>query len=148
MKFYALANEIYEIKTSNAGANADVVLEIYDSDGTTKLVGPVDDTWWGEEELFSWKAPRTGIYYVLVRSYDPNAHGADTNYDLKVYRPVSPDLIGTVRGIIISDSDLARITSATIQAGLGSALSEDGIFTLMVEAGTVNLSVNAGIQQQ
>jgi hypothetical protein len=61
---------------------------------------------------------------------------------LKVYRPTALD-IGTIRGIIYSDTDLARITSATIQAGLGSALSEDGSFILRVEAGTVNVSVNA-----
>jgi streptogramin lyase len=141
VKFHAIADEIYEVKASNLGIHADVVLELYDGDGEN-LIKTVDDVGAGESELFSWKAPKKGIYYVRVRNYDSNVYGNHTNYDLKVYRPIQPDLLGTIKGIIVSDWDLARINIATIQAGLGSALSQDGSFTLRVEAGTVNVSIN------
>ena len=154
VKFYAVAGEIYEVKAGNAGPNADVVLRLYDGDGITQIFGPPDggcppenqqcpgdEVGPGEEELFAWKAPKTGIYYVRVKNYDPALYGTGTNYDLRIYRPTALD-IGTITGIISSDLDMARITSAAIQAGLGSALSADGSFILKVEAGTVNLSVN------
>jgi hypothetical protein len=143
----------YEIKASNLGSSADVVLRLYDGDGVTRILGPSeegcppenqkclgDEVGLGEDELITWTAQKTGIYYVRVKNYYPNVYGADTHYDLKVYRPTAPD-IGTIRGIVISDQDLVRITNATIQAGLGSALSQNGSFILKVEAGTVNLSV-------
>ncbi len=105
MKFYALGGLIYEIKADNVGTSTDIVLELYDSDGITKLITADDSTVGQSEELITWTAQKTGIYYVRVKNYDPNVYGKRTNYDLKVYRPTAPD-IGTVRGIIISDSDI------------------------------------------
>ncbi|MFH2120776.1 MAG: 6-bladed beta-propeller [Pseudomonadota bacterium] len=143
VKVYAVKDQVYEMKAGNLGI-ADAVLELYKAgDVTTDLIAGLGDLGGaGEDELVSWTAPDSGIYYLKVRQYDPGIFGEGTHYDLKVYRPTAPD-IGTITGIIISDLDLARITSATIQAGLGSALSQDGSFILKVEAGTVNLSVNA-----
>jgi hypothetical protein len=144
VKFYAINGQIYEIKADNLGPNADVVLELYKAGNmTTNLIAGLGDIGRpGQNELASWTAPQTGIYYLKVRQVDSGPYGEGTQYDLRVYRPAAVD-IGTIRGIISSDYDLARITSATIQAGLGSALSADGSFILKVEAGTVNFSVNA-----
>ncbi|MCK9364544.1 MAG: Ig-like domain-containing protein [Syntrophales bacterium] len=140
-KFYAHAGIVYEIKASNLGQYADVVLDLYDTDGETLLTS-VDDGFNGQDELLSWTAPEKGIYYVRVRQYDAAVFGAETNYDLRIYRPVAPD-IGTIRGIILSDTAQARISGAAILASLGSAISSNGDFILKVEAGTVSVQAEA-----
>ncbi len=144
VKFYAVQGQIYEMKAGNLGPHADVVLELYKTgEMTTNLIAGLGDIGRsGENELVSWKAPETGIYYLKVRQFEPGIFGEGTYYDLKIYRPAATD-IGTITGIISSDLGQALIASATIQAALGSALSADGSFVLKVEAGTVNLSVDA-----
>ncbi len=144
VKFYALAGRVYEIRTYDAGSRADVVIELYDSDGVTRIKGPIDDTGPGAEELTDWTAPKDGVYYIKIRQFDPSVFGESTRYSLKVYRPVS-EPVGTVQGLIQSDLDMSKITGALIQAGLGTAISKaNGTFTLCVEQGTVNLTAVAG----
>jgi hypothetical protein len=61
---------------------------------------------------------------------------------LKVYRPTAFD-VGIIQGIIYSDKIYSFITMATVQAGMGSAIIQDGVFTLKVEAGTYDLQATS-----
>ena len=42
VRFYGLSGVAYSVKASNLGARCDVVLELYDSDGVTRIAGPTD----------------------------------------------------------------------------------------------------------
>ncbi|MCX5836856.1 MAG: 6-bladed beta-propeller, partial [Deltaproteobacteria bacterium] len=57
--------------------------------------------------------------------------------------PPGPD-IGTIQGIVYSDMSYALITAATVQAGLGSAIVQNGVFTMKVNAGMWDLQVSSG----
>jgi len=143
VKFYALKDILYEMKAYNLGSRADVVLELYNSNGD-RIIGPIDDGTSGQQEIADWTCPNNGIYYLRARQYDPTIFGDQTQYDLKIYRPVAPDNIGIIKGIITSDRNMAMIASAAVQASLGSALAQNGTFTMKVEAGTnINIQVTA-----
>lgn len=91
VKFYALAGETYTVQASNLGSRCDLVIEIYDADGTTLLL-TIDDGAAGMKEIREW-APSAendylGSYYLRVRGYDATVFGESTEYDLQVFRPV------------------------------------------------------------
>ncbi len=146
VKFFAQNGVTYEIKATNFGANADVKLELFDTDGTT-LLDSVNS--WGQgggepPELISWDVPADGVYYVKVSQMFAG-YGAATEYDLSVYRPNLPDL-GTIQGLVVSDLNAAALSGAMISSLLdssaaGSALTfEDGTFTLKAEAGSIDVT--------
>ena len=143
VQFYGIKDVIYEIKVANPGSRADAVLELYGGDDGNLETGPVDDGGPGEGELLTWMAPKSGRYYVRIRNYDPAIFGADTGYELKIYRPIAPDIIGVIQGIVISNTSQTAIANAVVLAGLGSALTQNGGFTLLTGSGTTAVEVIA-----
>jgi hypothetical protein len=93
--FDGFGGEWYTIETSDLGNATDTVLELYDTDGITPLLDPIDDGWIPPGERISWQCPKTGNYFLKVRQYDPKVFGADTDYDLRVYIPTMLDDTGT-----------------------------------------------------
>ncbi len=83
VKFTAQAGGIYAIRTTNLGPSADTNLTLFDSDGVTELARN-DDYGYSQASRVFWLAPRAGVFYVQVRHHDPNASGADTQYDLSI----------------------------------------------------------------
>jgi hypothetical protein len=82
VQFAVTAGEIYTMTTSNLGASNDTVLELYDTDGTTKLrdddcVGPASC-------INNWTAPTSDTYFVKVRRHLNGAGGGG----VKIYLPV------------------------------------------------------------
>jgi len=81
VKFSAEGGKEYTFSTRNLGAAADTYLYLYDTDGTTLLLTN-DDT---EDTLASqikWIAPATGVYFLLVRHWNPNVAGCGASYEL------------------------------------------------------------------
>ncbi len=142
VRFYGVKDAIYEIKIANAGTRADTVIELYDGNGNL-VADPVDDGGAGEGELLAWTAPQNGLYYARIRNFDPEVFGEQTGYELKIYRPIAPDIIGIIQGVVISNMNQALITNAVILAGLGSALTQNGGFTLLTGSGTTAVEVIA-----
>jgi PKD repeat protein len=131
--FYALENEIYEVKASNLGTNSDVVIELYDTDGITRIGDPVDDGGEEEDELLSWTCPADGIYYVKVSHYDPVVFGENTEYDLEVYRPAAFDLPGNVTGTVRDASSGAELGGVVVIVSSGSDISRaNGYYTIWI----------------
>ena len=144
VQFYGIAQEIYEIKVSNAGTNCNAVIELYDTDGTTLLKGPWNWGFEGDDELMSWRCTQEGIYYVMVGNYDSEVFGENTGYDLSVYIPTSSStgsIVGTVTDAysgdpiegaqIITDKNYSAITLA------------DGSYSMVHPVGTYTLTASA-----
>jgi DNA-binding beta-propeller fold protein YncE len=144
VKFYGIAEEIYEIEVTNPGDRCDAVIELYDTDGTTLLKGPRDDYREGEDELMDWRCTRDGIYYVMIKHYEPGIFGDDTEYDLKIFRPIAA-YIGFIEGIITNASSGNSIAGAVITTNdNASALSLDGGAYLIIHpAGSFTVTANA-----
>jgi len=85
----------YEVTIKQVGSNADPVLAIYGFDSDT-VEFVIDDGLVGDDEIFSFEAEQTGIYYVSVSNFDQGVFGDDTEYTLAVFEPVGdfagPDL--------------------------------------------------------
>ena len=61
----------YGIEAKNLGSNGNVVLEIYDIDGTTLLDEQDTEGDPQADEILEWDCPSNGIYYVRVKQYEP-----------------------------------------------------------------------------
>jgi sugar lactone lactonase YvrE len=145
VKFYGISREIYEIKTSNLGIRCDTVIELYDTDGTTLLIGPWNWGFEGEDELMNWVCPADGVYYVRVYHYGEEVFGEDTEYDLQVYRPVGPDWKWFIGGMVANAHSGQPIAGAIITTSVyGSAISlADGSYLMLHPAGTFTFTVSA-----
>jgi pimeloyl-ACP methyl ester carboxylesterase len=82
-KFNARAGVDYTIRTGNLDTNADTYLYLYDTDGTT-LLAANDDYGGTLDSRITWQAPADGIYYAMVKHWNPNVGGCGTSYDLSV----------------------------------------------------------------
>jgi len=144
VKFYGIAEEIYEIEVTNPGEHCDAVIELYDTDGTTLLKGPWDYYREGEDEFMDWRCTRDGIYYAMIKQYDPGVFGDDTGYDLKIFRPIAP-FIGFIEGTITNASSGDSITGAVITTNdNASALSfDDGAYLIIHPAGSFTVTADA-----
>jgi len=83
IKFNAQAGKTYRLTTSALGISADTYLYLYDVDGTT-LISSNDDSNGSLASQIEWTAPANGIYYVLVKHWNPNVGGCGTQYNLNV----------------------------------------------------------------
>lgn len=143
VKFYGIKDEPYEVKVSNVGANCDVVINIYDSDGTALLR---DMNWGfeGEDELLTWRCPKNGIYYVMIQHFGSSVVGFGENatYDLVVYRPIGT-IPGFIVGTVTDTSTGTAISGAVIVTdGGGSAISlPNGSYLMIERAGTYTMTV-------
>lgn len=83
IKFDAQGGGDYVVQTSNLGANCDTWIDLYDTDGTTRLAYD-DDGGGGLSSRLAWTAPSAGTYYVVVYHYRIAKYGEGTAYDLAV----------------------------------------------------------------
>ncbi len=141
VKFYGLSGETYKIKAYNLGVVCDVIIRLYDSNGTTLLAGPKNDAGPGQDEFLEWTCPQEGVYYVKISSANTN-FGENVKYDLKVYKPIGGEpgkLIGRV-----TDSMDNGIGNAVVKASLGSTISyPNGYYFLVLPSGTHGVTVTA-----
>jgi hypothetical protein len=123
VKFYGILGQVYEIKISQVGRKTDPAIELYDTDGTTRLKGPLSNGLEGDDELMDWTCPASGIYYVRVFYINPDGFGKQAGYDLEVYRPVQPGA-GFIKGFIRDALNNQAVIDAVIETdGGGSAIS-------------------------
>ena len=82
--FQALAGQNYVIETRNLGSQADTVLTLYASDGTSILAANDDGSADTGASLVRWTCPATGQYLLRVQE-KASRTGPDTGYDLIAY---------------------------------------------------------------
>ncbi|MDB4442343.1 hypothetical protein N9219_02870 [bacterium] len=116
VKFYALSGQTYSIKASNVNVICDVVIELFDSNGITRLVGPWNEAGNGGDELLEWTCTRDDVYYVKLSNAN-ETFGENCKYDLKLYRPIGP-LAGFVSGLVEDASTLQALANVQIKTDL------------------------------
>jgi murein DD-endopeptidase MepM/ murein hydrolase activator NlpD len=84
--FQASAGTTYLLRALARGPTAWIVLDLYDSDGTTRLLRALPPTasLIGQGATLCWTAPRNGIFFLRASHQDPMAAGEETAYDLIV----------------------------------------------------------------
>jgi hypothetical protein len=143
VKFYGLSGQTYSIKASNVSVICDAVIELFDSNGTTRLAGPQDETGDGENETLEWTCLRDDIYYVKLSNANAT-FGENCKYDLKLYRPIGP-LAGFVSGIVKNAATQQPLGSVKIKTSLNqSTLSlSDGSYLLVHPPGTFTVTAQS-----
>ena len=140
VKFYGLSGQTYNIKAANVSVICDVVIELFDSSGTTRLVGPRNEGGDGEDEIIDWTCTRDDVYYVKLSNANAT-FGENCKYDLKLYRPIAP-LVGFVSGIVknaITRQSLGNVQIKTSEDQ--STLSHsDGSYLMVHPAGTFTVT--------
>jgi hypothetical protein len=141
--FYGVSGETYKIKTSNLGITCDTAIELFYSNGTTRLAGPKNTAGPGENEDLEWECPQDGIYYVKISSANLN-FGENIKYDLKLSIPIAP-LTGFILGTItdaISGSPIgsAHVTTSSNCSGLSIL---NGSYIMVHPAGTFTVTAGA-----
>jgi hypothetical protein len=141
--FYALSGETYTIEASHLASSCDAVLELYDTDGASRLASR-DNGISGEDEVLDWLCPADGVYYLKVAHYDPSVFGENTDYDLRVYVPIGP-VAGFIAGNITDIHSSEPMGGVRIKTdGKISALSfPDGTYLMVHPAGSFTLTAEA-----
>ncbi len=83
VKLAVKEGQVYRIFTSNLGANADTYIYLFDQDGMT-LLASNDDSGGSLASLIEWVAPADGIYYILIKQWNPSAGGCGTSYSIRL----------------------------------------------------------------
>jgi len=141
-KFYGIANEWYEIGTSELGDKCDTVVGIYDSE--SNLLLHKNNGGIGENEFLSWQCSEDGVYYVRVSHISDKACGQGTSYKLWVYCPFG-GVPGTLKGRVMDEagngiggavlkSDICNITGISESNGYYTINPVSGIHTITVTA--------------
>lgn len=99
VKFSALMNEPYTFKASNLGPDCDAVMELYDSDGITRIA-QWNNPGAGVEELHSYIFLSDGTYYLKVTNAAGGVFGNGTGYDLYFFRESGAFYYVTFRGLV------------------------------------------------
>jgi hypothetical protein len=66
LKFYGLSGTTYEIKASKMAENCNVIIELYESDGETKLRDQNTLGYPQADEILTWDCERDGAYYLKL----------------------------------------------------------------------------------
>ncbi len=140
VQFYGLSGLTYQVRVTDVGAKNDIVIELFDTDGTT-LLASRDDYREGEGETLDWSCPADGKYFVRLTNYAADIFGDDTEYVLNVNRPVGPAGVGVVTGTATGSETGEPLPQVVVTtSGGGSALSDDaGIYYMPHVAGTFSL---------
>ena len=96
VKFVAVANNIYTIRTLNLSANNDTTLTLYDTDGTTPLKDNDDNPDNPPASEIIWLCSTTGTYFVKAMPFGTQIGGCDVTYDLEVTGVPAPTPTPTV----------------------------------------------------
>ena len=77
------AGRSYTLQTSALGASVDTILELYDTDGVTRLASD-DNGGGGKASRIAWQSSHDGTYFVRVSMASGSAFGCSATYGLSV----------------------------------------------------------------
>lgn len=85
IKFYAVPQISYVMRTLNLSVGNDTVIDLFDMDGTTLLDSADEGAGEAGASLLTYSFPATGTYFLRVRPYGPRTPtGCGVEYDLHV----------------------------------------------------------------
>ncbi len=150
VKFYGIDDVSYEFIATNVGANNDVVIELYGSDGST-LIPPSpwnDPGGRGVGESHSWMCctgDQSGFFYVKVFNA-LGLSGEGTEYDLAVNDTIGPGE-GQLTGRVTISGTTTGINNALVKTFSGSTLVRQtetnsvGIYSMSHPVGPYTISI-------
>lgn len=147
VRFYALADERYEIKAYSLTPEMDAIIELYEPDGVTKIVEKDNPAYPNVDEALDWYCTVEGVYYVKVGHASPQDWAEGAEYDLLIHDPSLFSLPEYLTGRVLSGGGKA-IANAVIKltgsedSGSGISLN-DGSFLASVKEGSYTVSVIA-----
>ncbi|MFZ6028434.1 MAG: pre-peptidase C-terminal domain-containing protein [Chloroflexota bacterium] len=74
----------YYVSASPLDQSVAITIEVYASDGTTRIAGPVASLAYGRPISLAWVAPADGVYYIRVRHVNGAIFGNATQYAIEV----------------------------------------------------------------
>lgn len=117
-KFSVTAGSAYTITTSNLGASNNTALELYDTDGTTKLRD--DDCVGLASCINNWSAPDNGTYFIKVRNSSAQGGCTGYGYDLAVVSDSSGKVTEVFLPIIMKPTSACNDTQVVQNGGFES----------------------------
>jgi C1A family cysteine protease len=102
VQFAVTAGSAYTITTSNLGTSNDTLLELYDTNGTTKLRD--DDCIGLASCINNWAAPNNGTYFIRVRESSGEGDCTGYGYDLAVVSDSGSKTTGVFLPLIMRTS--------------------------------------------
>ncbi|MEO5330622.1 MAG: putative Ig domain-containing protein [Magnetococcus sp. YQC-5] len=153
VKFYAVQGQKYQVTAKQLEKLANVVLERYDSDGSTRIGSAAKAEIPGQDVILAFTAEKSGITLIKAKQYETNNFGAETGYYLKVTFPDAPIVIPLMA--LLTNADKTLVANAVIKTGGNETAMTDanGQFILMADSknSTVDLfdstgqSIQAGV---
>lgn len=90
IKFAAQAGFSYTIRTVNLAPGTDTVLELYDTDGDTRLARNDDDPDTAPASRIDWQFNYDGTYFIRVGHFNPSMGNCDLSYGLELIATAGP----------------------------------------------------------
>ncbi len=142
VRFYATEGRLYTIRAGSLSAICDVILELYDTYGSTKLDVRNGRTRGGDEFL-DWNCPKDGVYFVKAVNANPDIFGENTKYELEIYKPSLPDYVW-LQGKI-SDPSGAAIERVRVKTEFEGSMTDDkGEYKIFHSPGNYTLTAEIG----
>jgi len=120
-RFAATGGVTYTIQTGDLAPGADTYLYLYDTDGAT-LLASNDDYGGSLTSQIDWQAPADGTYYLMVKHWNPNVGGCETNYSVAV----RPKLLGDLDGNCVVNTADIQMVAARWRQSAGPPYDFDG----------------------
>jgi hypothetical protein len=148
VKFYGVDDVSYEFKATNVGTNNDVVIELYGSDGSTRIDQWENNFGGGVSESHSWiccTGDQSGFFYVKVLNA-LGLSGEGTEYDLEVNDTIGPGE-GQLTGRATISGTTTGIDKALVKTFSGSTLVRQtetnsvGIYSMSHPVGPYTISI-------
>jgi len=138
--FFGIKDVTYSIEAFDLGSRCDVVMELYKNDGETLIKGKWNWSGTASKEFMSWKCPEDSTYYLKIYNHLETS-GLDTEYAIKIYRPIGV-FPGFISGLIKDNRYRKPVGGVKLKTvnGTGSGLSDkDGIYVIVDEEGIYTL---------
>lgn len=139
--FYAQQGQTYTIEAKNVGADIDLGFQLYNDQGQQlkpSVANKVIDAGQrGEREIFDWRAPDYGFYYIKVSNRGQST-GTDNRFKLDIYNPYAPQL-GSIKGIITNACNGDKLGSVPVKVpntGYQTYSNRSGSYILSLGAET------------
>jgi hypothetical protein len=119
ISFEASKGQTYVIETLNLENRCDTVIDLFASDGFTKVwETSLDSGGIGNGEKQSFQCSTDGTYYIRIKQHHSDIYGQDTHYDVRIY--VKPSQTNrNITGIMIDSINHQPISNSLV------AISQD-----------------------
>ncbi len=125
VKFYGVAGETYTIKANILGEYVNIILELYNNDGTTLVEVQDNEADSSADEIINWYCTEDNVYYIKIINSDSNAYCKGMEYELSIERIVAaPTISGSVQGVVKDSYSGTPIEGAKIKTGAGSSATQ------------------------